>query len=333
MAMTAPAWDDRDMVAAMRARDPRGLTTVYDCYAGRLCNYSNAILRDPAAAQDVVHDAFLIAVERVEQLRDPTRLRPWLYAIVRNESLRHLSRRARTVDLDAAAHVPDDRVDVDAGLRAQELRDLVWTAAKGLNPREREVLELSVRQGLHGAELADALGVPLNHAHVLLSRARQQLERSMAVVVVARTGRRDCPALDALLDGWDGQLTALWRKRIARHIDRCQVCGATKRRRLNAAALFSALPAPIILPAQLRDRLLHEGLDTRAAAYRSQLAAQAAPFDTTGFPPEAPGLPDVGRPPRLPGPERCRSWPPSCGSWPSRSSHQAVCRRQVATRA
>lgn len=83
----------------------------------------------------------------------------------------------------------------------------------GLNPREREVLELSVCQGLDGADLAAALGGSANHAHALVSRARQQLELAL---IVARAGRRDCATLDGLLTGWDGVLTALWRKRIAR---------------------------------------------------------------------------------------------------------------------
>ena len=53
-----------------------------------------------------------------------------------------------------------------------------------------------------------------NHAHALQSRARSQLERSLGALVVARTGRDACAALDALLTGWDGQLTVLMRKRI-----------------------------------------------------------------------------------------------------------------------
>ena len=114
---------------------------------------------------------------------------------------------------------------------------------RGLNPGERDVIELSLVQGLDGDELADALGVSRNHAHALLSRARSQLERSLGALMVARTGRDACAALDALLAGWDGQMTVLMRKRISRHIDQCETCGERKRRELSPALFAGALAA------------------------------------------------------------------------------------------
>jgi RNA polymerase sigma factor (sigma-70 family) len=191
MAQSITPMNDRQIVAAMRAHPTAGLADAYDAYAERLHAYARSILSDHDAAADAVHDAFLIAGQRIGDLRDPDRLRPWLYAIVRHECLRQLRTGSRNVELAEAGQVSDDSVDLDAGLRTEQYRDLIWSAAAGLNPRDREVLELSVRHGLEGADLAAALGVSTNHAHALLSRARQQLEQALTVVVVVRTGRRN----------------------------------------------------------------------------------------------------------------------------------------------
>ena len=51
------------------------------------------------------------------------------------------------------------------------------------------------------------LGVSRNHAHTLLSRAREQLETCLAVLLVGRAGRGECDELDTMLAGWDGRLT------------------------------------------------------------------------------------------------------------------------------
>jgi RNA polymerase sigma factor (sigma-70 family) len=275
--------DDRQTVAAMCARTPSGLAAAYDTYAARLYAYSRSILSDDEAAADAVHDAFLIAGQRIGELRDPDRLRPWLYAIVRHECLRQLRTRSRNVELAEAGQVRDESIDLDAGLRTEQHRELIWSAAAGLNPRDREVLELSVRHGLDGADLAAALGVSPNHAHALVSRARQQLERALTVVVVARTGRRDCATLDALLTGWDGVLTALWRKRIARHIEHCEACGGTKRREVRAVALLTTVPF-VALPIALRDRVLTAAANPQLAAYHTDLATRADRFNRDGFP-------------------------------------------------
>ena len=142
--------DDRSLVAALVDGAPHGLAGVYDAYADRLFAYAVTLLRDRDAAADAVHDALLVARERAGQLRDPDPLRPWLYAITRSECLRVLRDRRRAAPLDEAGDVIDETVDIGAGARAAELRELVWSAAESLNPGERELLDLSVRHGLAG---------------------------------------------------------------------------------------------------------------------------------------------------------------------------------------
>ena len=275
------AVDDVEIVTALRARDPAGLAAAYDEYADRLVAYCAAMLQDRHAAADAVHDTFVVAYERAGQLRDPGKLRSWLYSIARNECLRVLRGQQRTSQLDEAIAVSDDTVELDAGLRDEELRDLVWSAADGLNPREREVLDLAVRHELDMSEVARALGVPAKHAHALLSKARQQLERAVTVLIVARTGRRDCAELDELLTGWDGGLTVLLRKRVARHIDGCANCTARRRRDANAEALFASVPL-LLAPLTLRDEILATARGSEPA--RAALADRAGRFDRQGFP-------------------------------------------------
>lgn len=275
---TVPSVDDLSLVSALRSGDVRGFAAVYDAYADRLVAYATTLLRDPDAAADAVHDALLVARERIGQLRDPAKLRPWLYAIVRNECLRQLRDRRRAAPLDAAGEVIDPTAgDPGRGVRADELRELVWAAAEALNPGEREVLELTVRHGLEGAELAAALGVNLNTAHALSSRARGQLERSLGALLVARTGGRDCPELAGLLAGWDGTLTPLLRKRLARHVERCDICGETRRSRLSPVALLAGVPF-VLAPPGLREQLL------RDVSHSERLADRAGPWRPDGFP-------------------------------------------------
>jgi RNA polymerase sigma factor (sigma-70 family) len=285
---------DREIVAAIVASDPAGLAAAYDRYAAALYTYCRSLLAEPADAADAIQDTFLIATAKLGGLREPDRLRPWLYAVARNECHRRLRARARTVDLDEAGEMTDDAApDVGHAAERADLRNLVRAATAGLNPGEREVIELSLRHDLDGADLAGALGVPVNQAHALASRARGQLERSLGALLVARSGREDCPELSAMLAGWDGHFTVLLRKRVGRHIENCDVCGERKRRELSPAMLLSALPV-VLLPPGLREQVLRLVSDARpeAARYREHVAHRAEPFGPSGFPvPVAP----VGR--------------------------------------
>jgi RNA polymerase sigma factor (sigma-70 family) len=236
---TLPDVDDRTLVEAMARRDPTGLEGAYRRYVDALYAYCRALLRDAEAAADVVHDTFIIASQRATDLRDPQRLRAWLYAIARNECLRVLRARRRSAPLDEAAEPTADPVDPVADVHAAEVRALVNDAAAGLSEGDREVIELSVRHGLSAADVGAVLGVGSNNAHARMSRARAQLLRSLGTLMVARTGARDCPTLGEMLHGWDGVLTVLLRKRLGRHIDDCPVCSLRQRDELRPEKLLA----------------------------------------------------------------------------------------------
>jgi RNA polymerase sigma factor (sigma-70 family) len=287
---------DHEIVAAIVAGDPAGLAAAYDGYAAPLHAYCRSLLAEPADAADAVQDTFVIAAAKVGDLREPDRLRPWLYAVARNECYRRLRGQARFAPLDAAGDVSDTQADASTTAGRAELRDLVAAALAGLNPSDREVIELNLRHEVEGRDLADALGVPLNQAHALASRARGQLERSLGVLLVARTGREACAELDAMLADWDGTLTILLRKRVSRHIENCEICGERKRRELSPAALFSVLPL-VGLPAGLRRQVLQLVADRSpaAAGYRAAVVGRAGRFGQSGFPVQ---LSPAGRAPK-----------------------------------
>lgn len=67
---------------------------------------ATAVLRDPAEAQDAVHDAFLTAWRRWETLRDPASFRWWFRRIVVNTCRDRL----RRVTRHPTVALPDDPV-------------------------------------------------------------------------------------------------------------------------------------------------------------------------------------------------------------------------------
>src|SRR6201986_5501872 len=81
---------DREVVAAIVAGGPPGLAQADDRSATPLYSFGRPMRREPADAADAVQDTFVIAAPRMSGLRDPERLRSWLYAVARNECHRRL---------------------------------------------------------------------------------------------------------------------------------------------------------------------------------------------------------------------------------------------------
>ena len=276
---------DAELVAGVLGGDREAFAAVYDRYGDRLYDFAHSMLRQREDAEDAVADSFVLVAERLGQLRDPDRLRPWLYAIVRSECLRRLKARKRVAygGEEQLVEMADASITPDAEAELSALRDLVWDASAGLADRDRAMLDLHLRQGLDGAELGEAMGVTASNAYVMLNRLRAQVERSLGALLIARLGRDNCDELDGILVDWDGRFSPLVRKRVARHVDDCDICLDRRRTMVSPMTLLSGVPI-VAAPLSLRDRVVDE---TELVAYsepstpflkrrRNQVAAASA---------------------------------------------------------
>jgi RNA polymerase sigma factor (sigma-70 family) len=279
---------DQRLAQSLYAGDPQALPEIYDSYAPRLFDYCHVLLRDQEAAALALHDSLITVQERIGRLPDARLFRGWLYAVTRDECLR---RRAHA-ELPAERH----RAPEASGIEADEAtRRLVHAALLVLSGAQREALDLSLRHELDPHELAEVLGVTPHEASVHVAQARHDLDDAFAAVVVAATGREDCPSVAALAGPPDTPLDTETCGKLARHIASCPVCGSRGSRKVATARLLNAMPTAA-LPSELRARVLATASAPELADLRETIAMRADP------PPE---------PEPAPEPERAgpRLWP------------------------
>ena len=263
--------DDAQLVLAVGAGEPAARAAIYDRYADRIHDFAGATLRNRADATAVTHETFVVAFEHLDQLRQPERLRAWLYAIAHRAALNRIAlnriagrsqspRPNERGDALTLSGVPDERMS-----RA-ELSEFVWMAAAELSERDRAFLDLHLRQGLEGRDLADAVGVSPANLPGALNRLRAQTERSLGAVLVARTGRRSCPQLANILERSPGPLTSELWDRVTGHVDNCEICNSRRRIALSPLELLAAIPA-VPAPASLRRVVLGHGTGSAGGAF------------------------------------------------------------------
>jgi DNA-directed RNA polymerase specialized sigma24 family protein len=238
--------DDADLVRAIRAGDRSAFTAMFDRHAARVHDLALAMLRDRSAALEVVETTFLEAGVRVQGLEEEHRLQVWLLAITRRNGA---LRAGPTAGVDRQPSLPNDDPE------RVHLAGLVWEAVADLPLRDRTLLDLELRQGLDGHDLADALGVTLSQSQDLQARMRDRIEKGLSGYLIARTADGRCPELTKVLKGWDGRFTPKDSLRIANHVDGCKVCNQTRFTLPSPFALYAAaLPAPF--PAVVRPRVI-----------------------------------------------------------------------------
>ena len=135
---------DSAVVAAVVAGDADGFVAAYDQYAASLYGYCHRVLPGPEAAEAVL-DTFLIATAKLDGLRDPDRLGPWLHAVARNECLRRLGPGG---EIPAAADPGDEPPETPPA----DLRGRVVTACADNTPAGRaHRMSVAHRAGVFGA--------------------------------------------------------------------------------------------------------------------------------------------------------------------------------------
>ncbi len=139
-------------------------------YLRRLSNHDDA-------ARDLAQDTWLRVFRGIARLREPSRLRPWLFGVARHVAMDRL--RAQY------AHAPQAPLDADV-IAAEEpdvnLEEEFATLESGLATLpiiERETLTLFYLRELSLEEISGLVGVPVGTVKSRLFRARQMLRRTL----------------------------------------------------------------------------------------------------------------------------------------------------------
>ncbi len=147
----------------------------------------------PQDAEDAAQESFLVALERLDECRDPERFAGWMMTIVRNRS-RNLVRRESLREMDqvpvsARSSVPTP----ERSAETTELRERLEEALSGLSEVQRQIVLLHDMEGWKHREIAGLLGLPAgtvrSHLHFARKTLREFLGDSLSAHSTKRRGR------------------------------------------------------------------------------------------------------------------------------------------------
>lgn len=140
-----------------------------------------SVVGEPADADDICQDAFMTALERLDDCRQPDRFLPWLLRILRNRAhtLHRRERVRRALPLEGAVRAVDRRADPFADTVRAELRDRLLTEIQGLSEVQRQVLLLHDLEGWRHREIAELLGLREGTVRAHLSYARRNMRERL----------------------------------------------------------------------------------------------------------------------------------------------------------
>jgi RNA polymerase sigma factor (sigma-70 family) len=176
--------DDAAAVARARAGDLDAYEVLVAQYTAP-AHRAAVLLGAGAEADDVVQESLVKAYRQLSRFRGESGFRPWLLAIVANETRNlHRSRRRRDgLALRAAAregHAPVGPDPADSAVAIERRQHLI-DQMRRLDPRDREVLVCRYLLDLSEAETAVTLGLPKGTVKSRTARALTRLRGRLLV--------------------------------------------------------------------------------------------------------------------------------------------------------
>ena len=165
--------DAHTLIIRCKAGEREALHLLYEQYRSRLLNICRQYVKDNNVAEDLLHDAFVIILTSLNQLRDDDKLESWMATIVRNVGYHYKMH----LDKERAAlqQMGIDKQGVtEAGIMPdfEELQQLVVQLPEGY----QQVFRLSVFEGLSHQEIGHLLGIAPHTSSSQLSHAKRMLK-------------------------------------------------------------------------------------------------------------------------------------------------------------
>jgi len=173
----------REQLDVLRAQlgDDEAFMRLAERYHACLLHYVRRIVGDRGTADDVAQETWVAAHRGLRRLREPERLKAWLYGIARNKALNALRKEDRSrldyVEDEVLEAVPDDG-DEALELRAEQAAQ-VHRGLDRISAAHAEVLILCYVNGLSYEEIAEITRTKLGTVRSRLYYAKRALREAM----------------------------------------------------------------------------------------------------------------------------------------------------------
>lgn len=170
--------DEPELVRAVQEGDRRAFGRLVDRYLEEAYAVAVGILHRSHAAEDAVQNAFLRALDRIDDLEEGSPFGPWFFRVLRSVCYNARRRESRQPDTSIPPGTAGGSDPEAEALRRLD-RVRVLDALGDLPERQRSAVLLYDVQGYSHAEIGDILGISPGTSRAHLHHGRKKLRRSL----------------------------------------------------------------------------------------------------------------------------------------------------------
>jgi len=174
--------DEIQLIERGRQGDEAALGSLYRAYHQQMTVICQRIVDNRQVAEELAHDAFLLAFAKIDQLHNPQRFEAWLASITTNVARRYMQRHHDPSMLSLSTlseeELPQEPIPSDD--KPLPTIEELMAAVDALPHGYGQVFKLAVIQEMSHKEIAEILGIAAHSSSSQLSRAKKMLQKSLA---------------------------------------------------------------------------------------------------------------------------------------------------------
>lgn len=172
---------DGELAERVRRGDAAAFDLLVERHIARAFSIAYRLLGNREDAEDLVQEAFVAVLERIDTFQPGREFGPWFRRIVVNRAINARKARSRRAMADLPAEVEARGGSPLRAAEQEETAMLVRGAMAELPERQRDILRLFELEGFTSAEIADMLEISDGTVRWHLHQARERLRRSLGL--------------------------------------------------------------------------------------------------------------------------------------------------------
>lgn len=158
---TYAEFTDAELVVLIKNRDHAAFTEIYNRYSVLMFYKVNQMLRDEEVSKDLIQDLFVGLWDKSALIQENNNLSGYLYIGARNRVLKFIQRNKLQNDHLTALAVYASELSMETiqDIDERELKLIVQREIDNLPPKMKLIFEMSRKDDLSHAEIAEKLGL------------------------------------------------------------------------------------------------------------------------------------------------------------------------------
>ena len=167
---------DEKLIARLRGGDRLALQTLYARHNVKIYRFVLRLVRDEAAAEDVVSEVFVDLWRNPAAFEGRSEVSTWLLAIARNKAWSLLRKKKEAeIEDETLAAIEDESDDPEVAMQKKTKGELLRSCLERLSAEHREIIDLVYYHDKTIEEAAAIVGIPEGTVKTRMFHARKKL--------------------------------------------------------------------------------------------------------------------------------------------------------------